>query len=89
MVREIHGFLEVGLEMIVLLSLLMGMRGAGTSKLKSKADNVAFILDLITKVGAEIPAADMNNVNIIGTSNGAALTYCLMIETGADRPFRR
>lgn len=56
---------------------------------KSKADDVAFILDLIAKVGAEIPAADMNNVNIIGTSNGAALTYRLIIETGADRPFRR
>merc|ERR1712215_239064 len=31
----------------------------------------------------------MDNVNIIGTSNGAALTYRLMIETGRDRPFRR
>jgi len=56
---------------------------------KSKADDVAFILELIAKVGEEIPAADMNNVNIIGTSNGAALTYRLMIETGSDRPFRR
>jgi len=56
---------------------------------KSKADDVSFIVDLIYKVGAEIPAADMNNVNIIGTSNGAALTYRLMIETGTDRPFRR
>jgi len=56
---------------------------------KSKADDVGFILELIGKVGEEIPAADMNNVNIIGTSNGAALTYRLMIETGADRPFRR
>merc|ERR1711892_897846 len=42
---------------------------------KSKADDVSFIIDLIAKIGAEIPAADMNNVNIIGTSNGAALTY--------------
>merc|ERR1712212_768318 len=56
---------------------------------KSKADDVSFILDLITKIGTDIPAADMNNVNIIGTSNGAALTYRLMIETGADRPFKR
>jgi len=56
---------------------------------KSKADDVGFILDLIAKIGAEIPAADMNNVNIIGTSNGAALTYNLIIQTGADRPFRR
>merc|ERR1719369_1224895 len=56
---------------------------------KSKADDVSFILDLITKIGTDIPAADMNNVNIIGTSNGAALSYRLMIETGADRPFKR
>merc|ERR1711892_43121 len=56
---------------------------------KSKADDVSFIVDLIAKVGADIPAADMNNVNIIGTSNGAALTYSLIIGTGQDRPFRR
>ena len=56
---------------------------------KSKADDVQFILDLIAKVGAEIPAADMENVNIAGTSNGAALTYQILINTGADRPFRR
>merc|ERR1719245_518286 len=56
---------------------------------KSKADDIQFILDLITKIGEEIPAADMNNVNIAGTSNGAALTYQLMINTGSDRPFKR
>ena len=33
---------------------------------KSKADDVQFILDLIAKVGAEIPQADMGNVNIAG-----------------------
>ena len=33
---------------------------------KSKADDVQFILDLIAKIGAEIPQADMNNVNIAG-----------------------
>merc|ERR1719410_945660 len=38
---------------------------------KSKADDIQFILDLIAKIGAEIPAADMNNVNIAGSSNGA------------------
>ena len=32
----------------------------------SKADDVQFILDLIAKIGAEIPEADMNNVNIAG-----------------------
>ena len=56
---------------------------------KSKADNIQFILDLIAKVGEEIPAADMDNVNIAGSSNGAALSYQLMIKTGADRPFHR
>jgi len=56
---------------------------------KSKADDVQFILDLITKIGEEIPAADMDNVNIAGTSNGAALTYQILINTGADRPFHR
>jgi len=56
---------------------------------KSKADDVQFILDLIAKIGQEIPAADMNNVNIAGTSNGAALTYQILINTGADRPFKR
>ena len=34
---------------------------------KSKADDVQFILDLISKIGAEIPEADMDNVNIAGT----------------------
>jgi len=58
-------------------------------KERSKADDVKFILDLITKIGQEIPAADMNNVNIAGTSNGAALTYQLIIDTDSDRPFRR
>ena len=33
---------------------------------KSKADDVQFILDLIAKIGAEVPQADMNNVNIAG-----------------------
>jgi len=56
---------------------------------KSKADDVQFILDLIAKIGAEIPEADMDNVNIAGTSNGAALTYQILINTGADRPFKR
>ena len=46
-------------------------------------------MDLIAKIGAEIPEADMENVNIIGTSNGAALTYLLTLSTASDRPFRR
>ena len=56
---------------------------------KPKADDVQFILDLIAKIAEEVPQADMNNFNIAGTSNGAALTYQLLINTGADRPFKR
>ena len=55
----------------------------------SKANDVHFILALIDKIGQEVAAADMENVNIIGTSNGAGLVYRLIIETMADRPFRR
>ena len=33
---------------------------------KSKADDVQFILDLIAKIRAEIPEADMDNLNIAG-----------------------
>ena len=69
-------------ETTVSLWLLMDMRGVGETQLqlstfhlsigrnvyseKSKADDVQFILDLIAKIGQEIPAADMNNVNIAG-----------------------
>ena len=42
---------------------------------KSKADDVQFILDLIAKVGAEIPQADMNNVNIAGDLVTAAAAW--------------
>ena len=35
----------------------------------SKADDVKFILDLIEKIGKEIPEADMSNVNIAGKQN--------------------
>jgi len=55
----------------------------------SKADDVQFTLALIEKIADQIPSADMDNVNIAGTSNGAALTYQLLINTKADRPFRR
>ena len=33
---------------------------------KSKADDVQFVLDLIAKIGADIPEADMDNLNIAG-----------------------
>ena len=55
----------------------------------SKADDVSFLLALIAKVTADFPAADSNDVTIIGTRNGAAMIYRLLIETGADRPFHR
>merc|ERR1719192_1609254 len=76
-------------DIAVIVSATGYERSWNVVKEKSKADDVTFILDLIAKVGAEIPAADMNNVAILGTSNGAALTYRLMIETGKDRPFRK
>jgi len=56
---------------------------------KSKADDFQFIRDLIKKIEQEIPQADMTNVNIAGTSNGAAMVYELMINSGKDRPFNR
>merc|ERR1712192_200885 len=55
----------------------------------SKADDVSFILELISRVAEEHPAADANNVNLIGTSNGAAIIFRLLIATGVDRPFHR
>jgi len=55
----------------------------------SKADDVSFILELISRVAEEHPAADANNVNLIGTSNGAAIIFRLLIATGIDRPFHR
>jgi len=76
-------------DIAVIVSATGYERSWNVVKEKSKADDVSFILDLIAKVGAEIPAADMSNVAILGTSNGAALTYRLMIETGKDRPFRK
>ena len=55
----------------------------------SKADDVSFILELISRVAEEHPAADANNVNLVGSSNGAAIIYRLLIATGIDRPFHR
>jgi len=56
---------------------------------KSKADDVSFILDLITKVVEENPVVNRSEVTIMGTSNGAAMIYRLLLETDRDRPFRR
>ena len=46
---------------------------------KSKADDVQFILDLIAKIGAEIPQADMDNVNIAGDLVTAAAAAWVVI----------
>merc|ERR1712142_579586 len=46
---------------------------------KSKAPDVEFIKALIEEI-AEIQQADMNAVNIIGTSNGAAMITRLLVE---------
>ena len=91
--------------MELLLWLPAAMRGAGTSTTRrarswrqfiiiryifvSQADDVSFILELIARVAEDHPAADANNVNLIGTSNGAAIIYRLLIATGIDRPFHR
>jgi len=56
---------------------------------KSKADDVSFIVDLINKVVAENSVVDGNDVTILGTSNGAAMIYRLLLETNRDRPFHR
>jgi len=55
---------------------------------KSKAPDVKFIEALIEEI-AEIQQADMNNVNIIGTSNGAAMITRLLIELKNPRKIKR
>ena len=55
---------------------------------KSKAPDVKFIKALIEEI-AEIQQADMNNVNIIGTSNGAAMITRLLIELKNPRKIKR
>ncbi len=46
----------------------------------SNAPDVAFFKLLITEIGKRYPKADMNNVALIGSSNGAAYIYRLLIE---------
>ena len=58
---------EVGKK--VLLQLVLSNNFCTTRNVyaeKSKADDVQFVLDLIAKIGADIPEADMDNVNIAG-----------------------
>ena len=56
---------------------------------KSKADDVQFILDLIAKVGAEIPQADMDNVNIAGDRVTAAAWVVIIIDLQAAATVQR
>lgn len=56
---------------------------------KSKADDVSFILEVIRRVGEETSVANTSDVTIVGTSNGAAMIYRLLLETGRERPFHR
>merc|ERR1719412_2952520 len=58
-------------------------------KENSKAPDTEFLLALIAQVGANYPQADMDDVTIVGTSNGAGMTHRLLIETPAPRPFHR
>lgn len=55
----------------------------------SKAPDVEFIKLLIQKVGEDFPAADTSDVTLLGTSNGAALIYRLLIDMPAPYPFKR
>jgi len=55
----------------------------------SKAPDVVFIELLIQKVGQDFPAADISDVTLLGTSNGAALIYRMLIELSAPYPFKR
>ena len=47
----------------------------------SQADDVDFLLKLIKKVGEDVPEADIEDVTIVGTSNGAGMIYRLLMET--------
>ena len=57
-------------------------------KENTKAPDVAFMDELIKKV-AEIQQADMDDVTIIGTSNGAGQISRMLIEMKNPRPFKR
>lgn len=56
-------------------------------KEKTKAPDTDYIKELIKKIG-EIQQADMDDVTIVGTSNGAGMIYRLLIEVEAPRPFK-
>jgi len=58
-------------------------------KERSKAPDTEFLLELIAQVGKNYPQADMDDVTILGVSNGAGMINRLLIETPAPRPFHR
>jgi len=47
---------------------------------RSQAPDVQYVRELIAMIGIECPRADMQNVTLIGSSNGSALIQRLMIE---------
>jgi len=57
-------------------------------KEKTKAPDTDYVQEVIRQVG-EIQQADMDDVTIFGTSNGAGMIYRLLIEVAAPRPFHK
>merc|ERR1719187_1530325 len=55
----------------------------------SKANDIDFLVALIAKVGKTYPQANMDDVTIVGHSNGAAMLLRLLIEVPAPLPFHR
>ncbi len=55
-------------------------RGWNVHGENSKAPDVSFFESLIDELGKRYPAADMDEVTLVGSSNGAAYIYRLLIE---------
>ena len=55
---------------------------------RSQAPDVMFVSELIARVGKLYPRADLQNVTVIGSSNGSGLIHRLMIELD-NKPFQR
>lgn len=54
---------------------------------KSEAPDVAFVSEIVKQIEKRFPQADMQNVTVIGSSNGGGFIYRLMIEMDPI-PFR-
>ena len=54
---------------------------------RSQAPDVQYVSQLISLVGEQCPRADMQNVTVIGSSNGSGLIHRLMIELD-EKPFQ-